>query len=112
MAVLPDFLIKRIYKKGSLRFDAGAIEFDLKNVLGPGAICGFDYVQINGHKFSKEVTYFITQNVKQLANCVSELNPIHFRLGQECIKEGLNQIEIELSNPEAGKLKVLFEDNL
>ena len=54
MAVLPDFLIKRIYKKGSLRFDAGAIEFDLKNVLGPGAICGFEYVQINGHKFSKE----------------------------------------------------------
>ncbi len=122
MAVLPDFLIKRIYKKGSLRFNSGAIEFDLKNVLGPGAICGFEYVQINGHKFSKEVTYFITQNIKQLANCVSEINPIHFRLGQECtfrleegincIKEGLNKIEIELSNPEAGKLKVIFEDNL
>ena len=83
MAIVPDFLIKRIYKKGSLRLADGAIEFDLKNVLGPGAISGFEYVQINGHKFKKEITYFVTQGAKKLAETVSEINPIHFRLGQE-----------------------------
>ncbi len=122
MAIVPDFLIKRIYKKGSLRLADGAIEFDLKNVLGPGAISGFEYVQINGHKFKKEITYFVTQGAKKLAETVSEINPIHFRLGQEgtfrleeeveCIKKGLNQIIIELSNPEAGRMKIQFEDNL
>ena len=30
----------------------------------------------------------------------------------ECIKKGLNQIIIELSNPEAGRMKIQFEDNL
>ncbi|MBR2386862.1 hypothetical protein IKA92_06170, partial [bacterium] len=86
------------------------------------AISGFEYVQINGHKFKKEITYFVTQGAKKLAETVSEINPIHFRLGQEgtfrleeeveCIKKGLNQIIIELSNPEAGRMKIQFEDNL
>ena len=122
MAVVPDFLIKRVYKKGSLRSCDEEIEFDLKNVLGPGVICGLEYVQINDYKFTKDAIRFITQGVELFANSVSEVNPIRFRLGQEgtmrlmeqveCLKNGVNKIIIEFLNPEAGRMKITLEDNL
>ena len=122
MAVVPDFLIKRVYKKGSLRSCEEGIEFDLKNVLGPGVICGLEYVQINDYKFTKDAISFITQGVGLFANSVSEINPIRFRLGQEgtmrlmeqvqCLKNGVNKIIIEFLNPEAGRMKITLEDNL
>lgn len=120
MAVLPDFLIKRVYKKGSLRKTDKGIEFDLKNVLGPGVISGLESIQINDYIFKKDVISFVTGGVELLATKVNEMNPIQFRLNQEgtmklsesvnCLKEGLNQIILEIMNPEAGKLKITFTD--
>lgn len=122
MAVLPDFLIKRVYKKGSLRKKGGIIEFDLKNVLGPGVISGLESIQINDYIFPKEAISFITGGIELFATKVNELNPIHFRLNQEgtmrlledvnCLKAGLNKIILEIMNPEAGKLKITLTDNL
>ena len=122
MAVLPDFLIKRVYKKGSLRQTEDGVEFDLKNVLGPGVISGLECVQINDYIFSKDVISFVTQGMELAAEIVNEANPIHFRLNQEgtmkllekanCLKDGLNKIILEIMNPEAGRLKITLPDNL
>ena len=51
MAVVPEFLIKRLYKKGSLKKEGNQITFVLKNVLGPGFISGFNYVKVNIDSF-------------------------------------------------------------
>ena len=122
MAVVPDFLLKRIYKKGSLKQTETGIEFQLKNVLGPGTISGLEFIQINEHKFTKDAISFFTQGKDFLADCITEINPVYFRLGQEgtiklseqinCLKDGINKIIINLSNPEAGNVTVTFEDNL
>lgn len=122
MAIVPDFLLKRIYKKGSLKQTEDGIEFQLKNVLGPGTISGLEFIQINEYKFSKDVISFVTQGKDNSANEISETNPVYFRLGQEgiiklkeeinCLKDGLNKIIINLTNPEAGNVTVTFEDNL
>ncbi len=122
MAVVPDFLLKRIYKKGSLKQTDTGVEFQLKNVLGPGTISGLEFIQINDYKFTKEFISFITQGKNNSAKEISEANPVYFRLGQEgiiklseqinCLKDGINKIIISLSNPEAGNVTVTFEDNL
>lgn len=122
MAVPPDFLIKRVYKKGSLRKTEKGIEFDLKNVLGPGVISGLESIQVNDYIFNKDAISFVTGGIELLATKVNELNPIQFRLNQEgtmklseqvnCLKEGLNKIILEIMNPEAGKLKITLTDNL
>ncbi len=121
MAVVPDFLIKRVYKKGSLKQDDEGVTFELKNVIGPGVISGLNSIQINDYIFPKEVIEFTTQGIKMLADAINEKNPIHFRLGQEgkifckkikCLKDGINQIIIELSNPEVGTIKVTLSDEL
>ena len=116
MSIIPEFLIKRIYKKGSLRPTDDGIAFDLKNVLGPGVISGLNFVKINDMVFESNLVKFITQGIETIASVISEENPIAFRLGQEgtlklltdgkILQDGLNQITIELSNPEAGIVRV------
>ena len=120
MSIIPEFLIKRVYKKGSLKQTEDGVCFDLKNVLGPGFISGFSFIQINDATFESPMVKFITQGVEIPAETVTEENPIGFRLGQEgtlilkgakCLKEGINQIIIELINPEAGKVKLSLSDD-
>lgn len=120
MSIIPEFLIKRVYKKGSLKQTEDGICFELKNVLGPGFISGFNFVKINDDTFSADKVKFITQGTEIAAETVSEETPIGFRLGQEgtlllqgakCLKDGINQIIIELMNPEAGKVKLSLSDS-
>lgn len=119
MAIVPEFLIRKIYQKGSLKkLDNGA-SIVLKNVLGPGQISGFNYVKINGVVFESKDVKFITNGVEYTADDVSEEKPIIFRLGQsgtlvmtgkECLAEGKNEIYIEALNPEAGIVQLKAED--
>lgn len=121
MVVVPAFLLKKVYKKGSLRKTDDGVCFDLKNTLGPGFISGFNSVELNGVKFeSKDVT-FTTDGKELSGTAVSEETPVKFRLMQEgtlkiigadCLKEGLNKIKIDITNPEAGNVIADFEDNL
>ena len=119
MAIVPEFLIKRIYQKGSLKkLDDGA-SVVLKNVLGPGLISGFNYVKINDVVFEAKDVKFITNGKELIGTEVSEANPVVFRLGQsgtlvmtgkDCVVEGTNKIIIEALNPEAGKVQLNVED--
>ena len=121
MVVVPEFLIKRIYQKGSLKkLDNGA-SVVLKNVLGPGFISGFNYVKINDIVFEAKDVKFITNGQELLGTEVSETNPVAFRLGQsgtlvmegqDCITEGINKVVIEAMNPEAGKVVLSIEDTI
>lgn len=119
MVVVPEFLIKRIYQKGSLKKNDDGASVVLKNVLGPGFISGFNYVKINDVIYEAKDVKFITNGQELLATDVSEANPIAFRLGQSgtlvmsgkpCLTEGVNKIEIEAMNPEAGKVVLSVED--
>ena len=120
MSIIPEFLIKRVYKKGSLKQTEDGVCFDLKNVLGPGFISGFNFVQINDLTFGADKVKLLTQGAEIPAETVSEENPVAFRLGQEgtlilqgakCLRDGINQIIIELMNPEAGKVKLSLTDD-
>ena len=121
MVVVPDFLIKRIYQKGSLKkLDDGA-SINLKNVLGPGFISGFNYVKINDVIYEPKDVKFIMNGQEYTSADVSEANPIAFRLGQvgtlvmsgsESVVDGVNKIVIEALNPEAGVVKLSVEDNV
>lgn len=119
MVVVPEFLIRRIYQKGSLKKLDNGVSLVLKNVLGPGFISGFNYVKINDVQYDANDVKFITNGQELLGTEVSEEKPIAFRLGQsgtlimqgkEALCEGLNRIEIEAMNPEAGKVKLTAED--
>ena len=119
MVVVPEFLIKRIYEKGSLKkLDNGA-SLNLKNILGPGFISGFNCVKINDIVFEPDEVKFITNGKELEGTEVSEENPVVFRLGQsgtlvmtgkDCVVEGSNKVLIEAMNPEAGIVQLNIED--
>ena len=119
MAIVPEFLIKRIYQKGSLKKLENGASVILKNVLGPGLISGFNYVKINDTVFEPKDVKFVTNGAEVLGVKVSEEAPVVFRLGQSgtlimtgqsCVVDGKNTIEIEAMNPEAGKVQLKVED--
>ncbi len=120
MAVVPEFLIRRVYKKGSLKKLENGASIGLKNVLGPGFISGFNYVKINDVVYEAKDVKFITGGEELAGESVSEAKPVAFRLGQEgtlvmngkdSVVSGTNKIVIEVMNPEAGKVCLTVEDN-
>lgn len=121
MVVVPEFLIKRIYQKGSLKKLENGASVNLKNVLGPGFISGFNYVKINDTTYEAKDVKFIMNGQEYLGTEVSEENPVAFRLGQvgtlvmtgeQSVIDGINKIVIEALNPEAGVVRLSIEDEV
>lgn len=120
MSFIPDFLMKRVYKKGSLRETAEGIAFDLKNILGPGAIDGISFIQINENTYTADMIKVLSQGMETLAENITSSEPMNFRLNQEGtllleqaqgLKDGINQIIVELISSEAGKVKISLTDS-
>ena len=120
MVVVPEFLIKRIYQKGSLKELENGASVVLKNVLGPGFISGFNYVKVNDVVYEPKDVKFVTNGEELLGTEVSEEKPVAFRLGQsgtlilsgqKSVVAGINKIIIEAMNPEAGIVRLSVEDN-
>lgn len=121
MSIIPEFILKRIYRKGSLRETAEGIAFDLKNMLAPGFITGINFIKINDEMYCTEVIKIITSGASVIAGHITPDNPLFFRLNQEttCIlegarglKAGLNKIIVELISRDAGTIQVMLTDNL
>lgn len=118
--IIPEFLLRRIYRSGSLRITDDGIAIDLKNMLGPGVISGIGFVEINGEKHSPESLKLITSGMETAASQITPENPLIFRLNQEGtlilqgvreLKEGINKIILELISKDAGKVQVSLNEN-
>lgn len=121
MAMIPDFLLKKVYKKGSLKETTDGICFDLKNIFGTGAITGVNFIKINDMLYESPVIKILTSGTQMLAETINNENPALFRMNQEatCIlegakglKEGLNNIIVEIISKEVGKIQVKLSDTL
>ena len=145
MTILPSFLLKKIYKKGSLRYIEEGIAFDLKNILAPGLITGINFVKINDTLYNSSVIQIIKSGVKTLAEQISLDNPLLVKFNEEitCImksglraeaegtasptcnavygeqpssglklQEGINNIIVELTSYDVGKVQVNLSDTI
>ena len=121
MNIIPGFIVKRIYRKGSLRETKEGIAFDLKNVLGPGSITGINFIQINEEKYLTPVIKVLTSGMSVLAEHITPDNPVFFKLNQEgtCLlegarglKEGINKIIVNLVSRDIGHVQVTLTDVL
>ena len=119
MTIIPNFLLKKIYQKGSLRVTEEGIAFDLKNILGPGLITGINFVKINDKVYNSSVIGIIKSGVKTLAEKVSSDNPLLIKLNEEitCVlksgsdlQKGINDIIVELISDDVGKVCVKLSD--
>lgn len=121
LTIIPAFLLKRIYKQGSLRHIDEGIAFDLKNILGPGLITGVSFVKINDTIYNSSVIQIIKSGVETIAEHISSENPLMIKLNEEvtcvmksgaALKEGINNIIVELSSQGVGRVQVNLSDTV
>jgi hypothetical protein len=145
LTIIPNFLLKKIYKKGSLRHIEDGIAFDLKNILGPGLITGINFVKINDTIYNSSFIQIIKSGAETLAEQISSDNPLIIKLNEEitCImksglraeaegaallprnavygeqpssglrlQQGINNIIVELTSYDVGKVQVNLSDTV
>lgn len=121
MSIIPEFLLKRVYKKGSLRETSEGILFELKNILGPGIITGINYISINDEIYMTPAIRLISSGAATLAEHISSDKPFMVKLNQEIVclldgarglKDGINKIIVELISSDAGCIKVTLTDTI
>jgi hypothetical protein len=120
LAIIPEFLLRKVYRKGSLRETAEGIAFDLKNILGPGSISGINFIKINDMVYESRAIKILTSGIDVIADAITPDNPVNFRLNQEgtCLlqgakglKEGINKIIVELIH-DAGRVQISLTDTV
>jgi len=121
LSIIPSFLLKKIYKKGSLRHIEEGIAFDLKNILAPGLITGINFVKINDTIYNSSVIQIIKSGVETVAEQISLEDPLLVKLNEEitCVmksglklKEGINNIIVELTSHDVGRVQVNLSDSI
>lgn len=118
---IPKFLLRRLYKKGSLRTSNDSTKFELTNILGPGIILGLNSITINEKSYEPKDITISTNGKDTNAQHISPENPMFFSFmqlitcileGEPAVKPGPNNISMEVVSREAGVITVSVKDNL
>lgn len=120
MTVIPNFILKRMYKQNSLRKLPEGTGFDIINNLGPGQISQVNSVSFNGKSYGPEKVTLIINNEPLPATGITEENPASFFLNQTitCVihevelPPGKYEITLDLVSREAGKVTLTVHDQL
>jgi hypothetical protein len=120
MTIIPNFILKRMYRIGSLRRLAEGIGFDIVNNLGPGQISRVNGVSMNGVVYGPSQVELLLNEARLPADHITEAEPATFFLNQiiTCIirdrelPPGPYQITLDLVSREAGKVTLTVQDTL
>ena len=112
---IPDFLLRRLYRKGSLRSTAdGKFAFSLHNVLGTATVVAPPRVVVNGIAYGAD-----KMESKQVQPAsITARTPFLFRKGDRLtvrlpgrLLRGGNRIVVEVMTKEFGALVIEANDN-
>ncbi|HEY9688095.1 MAG TPA: hypothetical protein V6C52_14065 [Coleofasciculaceae cyanobacterium] len=120
MTVIPNFILKRMYRAGSLRRLSDGVGFDIINNLGPGQISKINSITMNGQVYSPEQIVLLVNNEPIPAESITEDNPATFFLNQviTCeirnaeLEPGKYELKLDLVSKEAGKVTLTVQDQL
>lgn len=120
MTVIPNFILKRMYREGSLRRLPEGVGFDIVNNLGPGQISKVNSITANGTVYLSDQIVLIFGEDRIPGNTISEENPATFFLNQviTCVIKdtglpaGKYELILDLVSREAGKVTLAVKDTL
>ncbi len=118
MTVIPNFILKRLYKKGSLQQDGADVRFAFTNVIGPGTLVKLNQVVLNGATFGPEAVMILVDGEETPAVQITEASPITVNRGQTvtCVIQGAevaagsHAFALDVVSREAGHVVAKFED--
>lgn len=111
---LPEFLLRKLYKKGSLReTSAGMFRFTLRNTLGTATVVNPPFVTVNGIGYGPGKVRSSRVDV----DAIGPDNPFEFRKGDQVtlrmpgsLLRGGNQIQVLVHTKEFGDIRIEAED--
>jgi hypothetical protein len=120
MTVIPNFILKRMYKDGSLRRLAQGVGFDIVNNLGPGQISMISGISLNGKRYSANQIILLINEDEVPGESITEETPATFFLNQvitcvvldTTVADGVYDMKLELVSREAGKVSLSVKDSL
>jgi hypothetical protein len=119
MTIVPNFLLKKMYRAGSLKGTEHGFSFEMINCLGPGQLTGINGVSLNDLSFSAEHITFKNDDVLLPAVDISDENPASFFLNQittvliDCapVSGGEYTLKLDVVSREAGRVTLTVKDN-
>lgn len=110
---LPEFLLRKLYRKGSLRdLGGGRFAFTLQNPLGDATVVAPPDIVVNGVRIPPDRV-----ESRVPLGAISALNPFAFRRGDHFVLRfpgrllrGGNRIHVTATTKEWGELSIYAED--
>ncbi len=120
MTVIPNFILKRMYRDGSFRRLVQGVGFDIVNNLGPGQISKLNGISLNGRLYPAEQLLLLINDEPVSGGSITEENPATFFLNQviTCVildttlPDGKYELVLDLVSREAGKVTLTVKDAL
>jgi len=114
MMAIPDFLLRKLYKRGSLRETGdGRFAFTLANPLGSATLLAPPHIVVNGIAYPPERI----ESRKLDVTTISKEHPYTFRKGERVtlrfpghLLRGGNRIHILAETKEFGEVEIYVED--
>ena len=119
--MIPAFLLKKLYVKGSFKNTANGFQLALRNTLAPGTLVGVGAIQLDGRDISRDkILIAIDDGTPVRASDVSLDAPrafplnvtVTFRVEDQPLAPGAHRVHISVNTKEAGELKIDAEDSI
>ena len=119
--MIPTFLLKKLYIKGSFKNTPTGFELKLQNALAPGTLLGFSPLEIDGHPVPLERVFFSVNDAPpRRADEVTLTAPVAFplnstvtiRVEDQPLSRQAHRLTLEINTREAGMLKIDAEDTI
>lgn len=119
--IVPSFLLKKLYVKGSFKNTPNGFELALRNTLAPGTLIGFGPLKIDGRSIPLDKLFItVGNNAPVRASDVSVGAPrlfplntaVRFQVEDQPLEAGSHRVSMSVNTKEAGELKIDAEDSI
>ena len=121
MAAIPNFVLKRLYVKGSLHNTSEGFSFSLQNNIAPGTVSQFYGLEVNGLSYSPErltihlpdgSRYAITASGMESPLSLPVGLPVTMAVRGDQLGPGRHKLKLSFRVSELGDLEIKVTDNL
>ncbi|MTI96446.1 MAG: hypothetical protein FH749_13400 [Firmicutes bacterium] len=117
---IPAFMLKKLYKKGSLTNTDGGVSFIVKNSISPATIIGLDQLLIDGEEVEIAKVKLITSKSEVNAAEITEEQSLHVNWNDAItlvvdgltLASGSHKLALTINTRDVGPLTLEVSDTL
>lgn len=116
---IPAFMLKKLYRKGSLKNEAAGASFIVKNAISPATVIGLE-LQIDGQAYDPAEIDLQAGATRMTAGELGPENPLPVAMNEEIavalpgisLESGLHEIVLVINTRDVGPLTLEVSDEV